>query len=77
MNTYIAVYKATHRVIQIEEHSCFTWQQESGGIDLEMLSGKIKRERSLHFFNLTSPKDYPISIDDLSITIEKTDVFKG
>ena len=77
MNTYIAVYKATHRVIQIEEYSCFTWQQESGEIDLEMLSGKIKRERSVHFFNLQVSDNYPILLDDIKVTIEKSEVFKG
>tara|TARA_R110000868_G_scaffold45958_5_gene152197 strand:+ start:1884 stop:2117 length:234 start_codon:yes stop_codon:yes gene_type:complete len=77
MTTYIAVYKATHRIIQIEEHACFTWQQESGDIDMEMLSGKIKRERSIHFFNLVVTTDYPMELDDIKVVIEKSEVFRG
>ena len=77
MMTYIAVYKATNRIIQIEEHACFTWQQESGDIDMEMLSGKIKRERSIHFFNLVVTTDYPMELDDIKVVIEKSEVFRG
>ena len=76
MNTYIAIYKATHRIIQIEEQSCFTWQQESGDIDIEMLTGKIKRERSIHFFNLVGSTNMESKLDDIKVVIEKSEVFK-
>ena len=77
MTTYIAQYRANHRIIQIEEHSCFTWRQESGEIDLEMLSGKIKRETSVHFFQLISGQNYPVTAKDISIEILHTQPFKG
>lgn len=78
MMTYIALYKATNRSIQIEEHACFTWQQESGdGIDTKMLAEKIKRERSIHFFNLVAGDNDLVNLDEITITIEKTGVFKG
>tara|TARA_R110000796_G_scaffold35017_3_gene90187 strand:- start:175347 stop:175580 length:234 start_codon:yes stop_codon:yes gene_type:complete len=77
MMTYIAVYKATNRIIQIEEHACFTWQQESGDIDLEMLAEKIKRERSIHFFNLVVGDNYHVQLNEITVTIEKTGVFTG
>ncbi len=77
MTTYIAAYKTTHRIIQIEENSCFTWQQESGEIDLEMLAGKIKRERSLHFFNLMVGAQYNTNIKDIKVEVIKTEIFKG
>ena len=77
MTTYIAQYKAQHCTILIEEHSCFTWRQESGAIDNELLRGKIKREVSSHFFKLLAGKDYPICADDISIEILKAEPFKG
>lgn len=69
MTTYIAQYRAQHRIIQIEEHSCFTWRQESGEIDIELLSGKIKRESSTHFFKLISGENYPIEPEDILVEI--------
>lgn len=77
MTTYIAEYKATHSIIQIEEHSCFIWQQEGGEIDMDMLQGKIKRESSVHFFNLVAGDQYEISHGDISVEIVKTEPFKG
>jgi len=42
MTTYIAEFRAVHRLIQIVQHSVFTWKQEGGEIDPELLQGKIK-----------------------------------
>ncbi len=75
MTTYIAQYRAQHRIIQIEEHSCFTWRQESGEIDIEMLSGKIKRESSSHFFQLIGGQNYPIASEDIEVEIVHTQPF--
>ncbi|QWX84670.1 GTP-binding protein LepA [Cellulophaga sp. HaHaR_3_176] len=77
MMTYIALYKAKNQTTKTTEQSCFTWQQESGDIDTEMLTQKIKRERSLHYFNLMATEDYQTQLDDIIVTIEKTDVFRG
>lgn len=77
MMTYIALYKAKNKATKAIERSCFTWQQESGDIDTELLTQKIKRERSLHYFNLASNDDEQVLLDDIVVTIEKTDVFKG
>lgn len=40
MATYIAESVTTRKIIQIEEHSCFIWNQDPGDIDVEMLIGK-------------------------------------
>ncbi|MGB5821126.1 MAG: GTP-binding protein LepA [Saonia sp.] len=77
MTTYITEYKATHKIIQIGEHSCFIWQQEGGEIDMDMLKGKIKRESSVHFFKLVSGGQYPISHDDISVEVIKAEPFNG
>jgi len=77
MTIYIAAYKAKHRIIQIEEHSCFTWKQEGGEIDSEMLKGKIIRESSVHFFSLMAGSNYHIDLDDISVEILKTEPFNG
>ena len=77
MTTYIAEFKAIHSIIQIMQHSVFTWQQEGGEIDPELLSGKIKRESSLHFYKLIAGASYPIAMDDISIEISKTSSFLG
>ncbi|WP_411031315.1 GTP-binding protein LepA [Spongiimicrobium sp. 3-5] len=77
MTTYIAEYKTTHKIIQIQEHSCFIWQQEGGEIDMEMLTGKIVRESSVHFFSLIAGKNYLVSTEDISVDVIKTEPFKG
>lgn len=40
MATYIALSVTTRKIIQIEKHSCFIWNQDIGDIDVEMLIGK-------------------------------------
>lgn len=77
MNTYIAHFKAKHRIIQIEQNSIFTWQQESGEIDNTLLEDKIKRESAIHFYQLVAGKDYPVLQDDIQITVWKTLPFNG
>ncbi len=77
MTTYIAEFKAVHSIIQVIQHSVFTWQQEGGEIDPDLLSGKIKRESSLHFYKLLAGKNYPISLEDISVEINKTGSFLG
>ena len=52
MTTYIAEFRAVHKLIQVIQHSVFTWQQEGGEIDSDLLKGKIKRESSMHFYKL-------------------------
>lgn len=77
MTTYIAEFKAIHSIIQIIQHSVFTWQQEGGEIDPDLLSGKIKRESSVHFYKLLAGKNYDISLEDISVEINKTTSFLG
>jgi hypothetical protein len=75
MTTYIAQFTAKHRIIQIEQNSIFTWKQESGEIDQTLLSDKIKRESSKHFYQLVAGPTYEIKMDDISVTVWKTAVF--
>ncbi len=77
MTIYIATYKAKHKIIQIEEHSCFTWKQESGEVDVEMVKGKIVRESSVHFFRLVAGTNYVVDLNDITVEILKTEPFKG
>lgn len=77
MTTYIAEFRTTHKIIQIEQHSCFTWHQESGEIDMDMLKGKIVRESSTHFFKLLGGSNYVVSNDDISVEIVQTGPFQG
>lgn len=77
MTTYIAQFTAKHRLIQIEQNSIFTWRQESGEIDKTLLADKIKRESSMHFYQLLGGKNYPIPEEDISITVWKTMPFSG
>ena len=77
MTTYIAEFKAVHKIIQIEQHSIFTWQQEGGEIDQDLLEGKIKRESSVHFYKLLAGSHYKVSLEDISIEINKTEPFFG
>jgi len=71
MTTYIAQFVAQHRLIQIEQNSIFTWRQESGEIDEELLQDKIKRESSLYFYRLIAGMNHDIKKDDISVTIWK------
>lgn len=77
MATYIAQYRAVHKIIQIEEHSCFIWNQDPGDIDIEMLKGKITRESSIHFYELLVGNNYKATITDIAVSILKVEVFKG
>lgn len=77
MNTYIAQFTAKHRIIQIEQNSIFTWRQVSGEIDDSLLEDKIKRESAIHFYQLVAGKDYPITQDDIQVTVWKTLPFNG
>ncbi len=77
MTTYIAEFRTTHRIIQIVQHSCFTWQQEGGEIDADLLQGKIKRQSSVHFFKLLAGNQFDISLEDITVEIAKTAPFNG
>ncbi len=77
MMTYIAHFTAKHRVVAIEQHSIFIWQQESGEVDKELLANKIIRESSIHFFRLASGNNYVIEQDDISIGVRKALPFSG
>ena len=74
MTTYIAEFRAVHKIIQ---HSIFTWKQEGGEIDDELLQGKIKRESSVHFYNLLVGEQYNVALEDISVEITKTATFNG
>lgn len=75
--TYIAHFTAKHRVVQIEQHSIFIWQQESGEVDKTLLANKIIRESSVHFFHLVAGENVSIVQDDISVTVRKTQPFSG
>ncbi len=77
MTTYIAQFTAKHRIIQIEQNSIFIWRQEGGEIDESLLSDKITRESSVHFYQLVAGKGYKISRKDISVTVWKTEPFAG
>lgn len=77
MTTYIAEFKAAHKTIKILQHSVFTWQQEGGEIDPELLQGKIKRESSVHFYNLLAGDSCNVALEDISVEISKTAPFNG
>ena len=77
MTTYIAEFEATHKTIQIKQHSVFTWQQEGGEIDAELLKGKIKRESSVHFYRLLAGQAFEVEPDDIEVAVNKTGPFEG
>ena len=77
MTTYIAEFRAVHKIIQIVQHSVFTWQQEGGEIDPDLLVGKIKRESSFHFFRLLAGSNYEVALDDITIEVNRTAPFTG
>ena len=77
MTTYIAEFRAVHKLIQVIQHSVFTWQQEGGEIDSDLLQGKIKRESAIHFYKLQAGDGYEVAIDDISVEITKTEPFNG
>ena len=77
MATYIAEYVASHKIIQVEEHSCFIWNQDPGDIDVEMLIGKIIRESSIHFYKVLVGSKYSVAIEDISVGILQTQMFTG
>lgn len=75
MTTYIAQFIAKHRIVQVQQNSVFTWRQEGGEIDESLLSDKIKRESALLFYQLIIGRDYPLSSDDIVITVLKTEIY--
>ncbi len=77
MTFYIAQFKAHHRVVQVEQHSIFIWKQEGGDIDPVLLENKIKRESSVHFFQMLTGAHYTISEKDISVSISKTEPYSG
>lgn len=77
MTTYIAHFTAKNRLVQIEQHSIFIWQQESGEIDQSLVSNKIKRESSVHFFRLVAGESYKIEQEDISVKVWKAAPFMG
>ncbi|MBD0779755.1 GTP-binding protein LepA [Maribacter polysiphoniae] len=77
MTLYIAQFTAKHRIIQVEENSIFMWRQDSGEIDTSMLADKIKRESSVHFFNMVAGKNYKIDLEDITVTIWRAEPFNG
>ena len=77
MTTYIAKFCAHHRIIQIMQHSVFTWKQEGGEVDTELLIGKIKRESSMHFYKLLAGEQYPVAIEDIEIEVSNMKPFYG
>ena len=77
MTTYIARFTAQHRLVQVEQHSIFIWQQESGEIDEALLSNKIIRESSVHFYRELSGTDYPLDMHDISVNLLSAVPFKG
>jgi len=77
MMTYIAHFTAKHREVQIEQHSIFIWQQESGEVDKTLLANKIIRESSVHFFRLVTGENYAIEQEDISINVRKALPFSG
>ncbi|WP_445386404.1 GTP-binding protein LepA [Robiginitalea sp. IMCC44478] len=77
MTTYIAHFTAAHKIIQLKQNSVFTWQQEGGEVDLELLEGKIKRESSIHFYKLLAGDAFKIALEDIKVDISKTLPFYG
>ena len=77
MTTYIAEFRAVHKLIQIIQHSVFTWKQEGGEIDSDLLQDKIKRESAVHFYKLMAGEHFEVSLDDISVEITKTAPFNG
>lgn len=77
MTLYIAQFTAKHRIIQIEQNSVFIWKQESGDIDTSLLEDKIKRESSVHFYNMVGAVNYGIRQEDIAVTVWKTMAFDG
>ncbi|HMB65010.1 MAG TPA: hypothetical protein VKN36_18155 [Eudoraea sp.] len=77
MTTYIAKFSASHKTLQVQQHSIFTWKQEGGDIDEELLIGKIKRESSIHFYKLVAGDKYPVESGDITIEISETRPFFG
>lgn len=77
MTTYIAHFTAAHKIVQVKQNSIFTWQQEGGEVDLELLEGKIKRESSVHFYKLLAGDDFEVALEDIAVHISKTLPFYG
>lgn len=77
MTIHIAQFTAKHPIIQIQQNSIFTWKQESGEIDMDLLKNKILRESAIHFFKLVAGANYPISTDELEVSIVKAEPFSG
>ena len=77
MTTYIALFTAKHDQINVEQHSVFIWQQESGEVDKTLLTNKIKRESSIHFFRMASEDERVIEEDAISVRVREALPFSG
>jgi len=77
MTTYIAHFTAKHDQVNVEQHSVFIWQQESGEVDKTLLINKIKRESSIHFFRMASEKECIIEHDAISVRVRQALPFSG
>ena len=77
MTTYIAQFHAVHKLIDIAQQSCFIWRQESGEIDNVLLEEKIKRESSIHFYQMLLDKGKQIDTNDISVKVWSTETFSG
>jgi len=77
MITYIAQFHAVHKRIDIAQQSCFIWRQEGGEIDSFLLEEKIKRESSMHFYQMLIDWEGEINSDDITVKVWSTETFTG
>ncbi|MDG1571532.1 GTP-binding protein LepA [Robiginitalea sp. M366] len=75
MTTYIAHFTASHRIVQVQQNSIFVWQQESGEVDLELLSEKIRREAATPFFRLLAGQEFPLTEADMQVKVHRTEPY--
>lgn len=77
MTTYIAQFHAVHKLIEIAQQSCFIWRQDGGAIDNHLLEEKIKRESSIHFYQMLVDGQQEINFEDITVTVWSTETFSG
>lgn len=77
MTTYIALFEASHKIIQTVQRSCFIWQQARGDVDEDLLKGKIARESSQHYYQLLAGNKHDIRLQDIEVVISRVEVFNG
>ena len=77
MTTYIAQFHAVHNSIAIAQQSCFIWRQDGGEIDNHLLAEKIKRESSIHFYQMLIDGQKEINFDDITVRVWSTETFTG